>query len=775
MPGPSFRAGLIGGALAPLVVAALIQAAYSVVSQRHAAIDGLEAKARAVSNLLVDVVGPSIATDDPQAVGEGLGYFTDDSDFSFALAIAPDGKPLGYRGAAADEAAHVAAARITTAPEVQRIDDTLLASYPVVTGTKTIGEVVVGLRTRDVEAKAATLTTYAALFSLAGIVVAVLVVLMLVERIARRNREMTALLDNVEQGFVSIGPEGTLALERSAMATGMLGSYRPGQKLWEALAPLDPNAACWLELGWTGIQERALPMELLFDQLPKDLTVGDRVYRIDYKPSLVDDVVGNTLVVITEATADRARARAEAAERDLLRMIEKLTKDRAGFAEFIADTDALATRISAAVGQPITDELKRDLHTLKGNCGVFGLSSLADQCHQLETHFADELEVEAVATGKLLAAWAELKNKLETVFGNGASTDLDVRGEDVAGLRAALVRGDSTAALAQVQSWSLERVRPRLERFAEQARSVADKLGKPDLEVTIIDDGVRLCPLRVRELWASFGHVVRNAVDHGIEAPEDRIAAGKPARGRITLAAQRRGDAVVIELRDDGRGIAWDAVRAKADAAGLASATHEDLVAAILSDGMTTRDEVSEVSGRGVGLAALRVAVATAGGTIAVVSEAGHGTTFSIELPCPAPTQVADREVGHALVALYTNLRERVLERVRKVNAMTADAALQATKSLREVVAIVSGDEPLASIVAASHGALEALQTQDVCAQGLLQLDSWHAQALRDLATTLDISVDVAPEVAAISKETGILDHGRTTGEVMLFCSGSAP
>src|SRR6185312_779718 len=114
----SFRARLIAGALAPLVLAGLIQALYTVVSQRRVAVDGLEAKARAVTGLLVNVAGPNIATDDPQGIDDGLGYFANDPDFSFALAIAPDGKSLGYRGAAIEKAAHVAAARITRQPEL---------------------------------------------------------------------------------------------------------------------------------------------------------------------------------------------------------------------------------------------------------------------------------------------------------------------------------------------------------------------------------------------------------------------------------------------------------------------------------------------------------------------------------------------------------------------------------------------------------------------------------------------------------------------------------
>src|SRR5215813_9624586 len=94
----NFRIKLIAGALAPLVVAATLQALYSVVSQRREAISGLEAKAHALSSLLVNVAGPSIAVDDPAGVDEGLAYLEHDPDFAFAMATAPDGKVLAFRG-----------------------------------------------------------------------------------------------------------------------------------------------------------------------------------------------------------------------------------------------------------------------------------------------------------------------------------------------------------------------------------------------------------------------------------------------------------------------------------------------------------------------------------------------------------------------------------------------------------------------------------------------------------------------------------------------------
>ena len=623
------RSKLIVGALAPLVVAGALQALYSVVSQRREALAGLEAKAHALTSLLVNVAGPSIAVDDPAGVDEGLAYLESDADFEFAMAVAPDGKILGFRGPREDRDAHRAAAALTAAPVLTRTDDTLIASYPVITRGKPLGQLVVGLRTASASAKAARLTAWAAVISLFGIAAAVAVVLVLAGRIARRNREMTDLLDNVEQGFLSMHRDGTLAAERSALATRLLGGYQPGQRLWQAIAPHSADTAAWLELSWASVLEGELPLELTLHQLPSKLMIGDRSYRIEYKPRIDHDTVGDTLVVLTDTTAERARAHAEAAERDLLRMVERMTRDRTGFAEFVEETDRLIRRIDGAAAATVSDELKRELHTLKGNCAIYGVSQLSERCHELEDAIAARGALDRNIVHDIVQAWSELKIKLQHVFGTHQMAGLDVGPEDLAELRAAIEHGASIGMIERiVRSWALERTRSRLERFAEQARGLADRLGKGEVAVEIDDHGVRLDPTKFRPFWTALSHVVRNAVDHGLEPPGERAGAGKPEHGRIALVTQCEANQVTIEVGDDGRGIDWDTVRARARQAGRPHATRANLVDAILSDGITTRDDVTETSGRGVGLAAMRDACKRLGGRIEVDSEFGRGSRF---------------------------------------------------------------------------------------------------------------------------------------------------
>jgi two-component system chemotaxis sensor kinase CheA len=134
--------------------------------------------------------------------------------------------------------------------------------------------------------------------------------------------------------------------------------------------------------------------------------------------------------------------------------------------------------------------------------------------------------------------------------------------------------------------------------------------------------------------------VVRNAVDHGIESAGERQASGKPHRARLILSAEERPGAVILSIADDGRGIDWGALARSAAARGLPAVNPDDLVEAMFADGISTRQEVSDTSGRGVGLAAVRQVVTELGGHLRVFSEPGQGTRFELAFPVSSPPRL---------------------------------------------------------------------------------------------------------------------------------------
>jgi two-component system chemotaxis sensor kinase CheA len=130
-------------------------------------------------------------------------------------------------------------------------------------------------------------------------------------------------------------------------------------------------------------------------------------------------------------------------------------------------------------------------------------------------------------------------------------------------------------------------------------------------------------------------HVVRNAVDHGLEPPQERAAAGKPARPKLRLSSAIVHGKLMVEIEDSGRGVDWQAVKAAAQKLGVPSATEEELVRAMFAPGLSTSAEVTTISGRGIGLSAVRQQVNDLGGHIAVISKPSQGTCFRFTFPLP--------------------------------------------------------------------------------------------------------------------------------------------
>jgi chemotaxis protein histidine kinase CheA len=131
-------------------------------------------------------------------------------------------------------------------------------------------------------------------------------------------------------------------------------------------------------------------------------------------------------------------------------------------------------------------------------------------------------------------------------------------------------------------------------------------------------------------------HVVRNAVDHGIENPDERASA-KKSTPHVSLRAKRIGNELVFEVSDDGRGIDWDTLTKRGAERGLPITTRDERIALLFADGVTSRDSITELSGRGVGMAAVLGECVKLGGSIDVHSERGAGTCFKFKFATPSP------------------------------------------------------------------------------------------------------------------------------------------
>jgi two-component system chemotaxis sensor kinase CheA len=172
-------------------------------------------------------------------------------------------------------------------------------------------------------------------------------------------------------------------------------------------------------------------------------------------------------------------------------------------------------------------------------------------------------------------------------------------------------------------------------RFPRMLRDLSGRLGKK-LELHTIGEDTELDKGLIEKITDPLTHLVRNSADHGIEMPADRIAAGKPEHGTVTLAAAHQGGSIVIEVRDDGRGLNRAKLLAKARERGLSvsdSMSDTEVYGLIFAPGFSTAAEVTDVSGRGVGMDVVKRNITSLGGSVEIDSVEGQGMRVSVRLP----------------------------------------------------------------------------------------------------------------------------------------------
>jgi two-component system chemotaxis sensor kinase CheA len=447
----------------------------------------------------------------------------------------------------------------------------------------------------------------------------------------QRNRDMRLVLDNVSQGFVSIDRSGVPG-ERSRVLDQWLGSSATGETLFDWLDHKAPEFAAQSRLAWDEVGAGILPLALTLDQMPRELALGATQCRIAYLPIGEGETPERFLVVVTDITADVERERAERDRREVTQVFEQLLHDRTAVNDFFDEGTSLVDALTQRTGDGL-QTLQRMLHTLKGNSAIFGLGSLSALCHELETCVAEEgRTLQPPELARLRAHWDSTLANVERMVGARRRVIEIGEAQYVALERAILTRAPRAVQLEAVRALKSEPTDRRLEHFAEQARRIGARLGK-SLDVRVQGNNLRLDPAQWAGFWSSFIHAVRNATDHGLEDPAERGSSGKPESCVIRLSTYEREGQLVVEIADDGRGIDWPRVAVKAAELGLPTRTEQDLHAALFLGGVSTAAHVTDISGRGIGMGALRAATLALGGEMEIETELGRGTTLRMVFP----------------------------------------------------------------------------------------------------------------------------------------------
>lgn len=307
-----------------------------------------------------------------------------------------------------------------------------------------------------------------------------------------------------------------------------------------------------------------------------------------------------------------------------------------------------------------------------------------------------------------------------------------------------------------------------LDRFPRFVRDAARALGK---EVRFVMEGrdIELDRALLEELGEPLVHLLRNALDHGLEPTGERVAAGKPAAGTLMLAVTRERDGVVIRVSDDGRGVDRQAVLRRAREAGLVGAdvtelADDDLLRLLATSGLSTRERVTELSGRGVGVDAVLATVRRLGGTVDLRTTEGEGTTWSLRLPATLAivravlARVADET--YALPATHVrataDLGDATVATVRGRDVVVLGEDVLPVVRLREVVGLPAADDaPQDVVVLAAEDRRVGLLVDELIAQEEIVVKPFDAA--RDGARLFSGATVLADGAPALIVDVGSL------------------
>jgi two-component system chemotaxis sensor kinase CheA len=451
--------------------------------------------------------------------------------------------------------------------------------------------------------------------------------------LSKRNQDLRFVLDTVEQGLVTIDKQGLMSSERSRAFDRFFGAPEPDVPFFNHIAASAPEIATRLELDWVQLTEGILPLEVTLEQAQDRIQLGSSHFAIHYNPLLSGEEVTGALLTISDVTRDVQAREAEAIQSEQLKTFTRLMKDKPGFVEFFNEAEGLLRRIQGDEFASESERL-RAIHTLKGNAALFDVTSVASAAHRLEDALLEGTPFGSLdARAKLIAAWEAFSERIVPLLGE-RSDRIEVKKEEL----------DELLALARSSEWGARTERlllslcdtpilRRFERLSQQLRALAARLGKAPLQIEFAGGEIRLPDQRFAAFWSALVHVVRNVADHGLESEAERAAAGKPDRNRVLLSACLQGNEIVLEIADDGRGVDWQAVAVRARALGLPGNTQGELAEALFASALSTAEGVTNTSGRGVGMSAVRQACRDLGGDCRIESEPRRGTKLTCRLP----------------------------------------------------------------------------------------------------------------------------------------------
>lgn len=458
--------------------------------------------------------------------------------------------------------------------------------------------------------------------------------------VKRQTRQIRNIMDNVPEGLFLIGKELRIQGQCSAYVEVLFPEARLNN-LPDLLnfnmridrSNLDMTVSVLLSI----IGEDTIAWEINSEHLFTELETQDqRLFTFQWHPIIQGDHVEEMLVIVRDTTELRNLRQKTLHHEQEMVLISALAKARS----YHAFRDQARAQLVSLHSVWATHRLARDksyirvilamLHTLKGNARQIGFTKLARDLHDFEQSLIDLRETH----GEEDADFAPI---LETGF---RVIEGELKFIDSLHRR---YWGDNDSKRERSKESFSERFLDRWADLERDIKKTAETLGKPEPEIRLVQSGEIRLPIDFQNgLFNALGHLLRNAVDHGLESRDERQRNGKSPEGLILVQMRVVRNGLMVSLEDDGRGLDVEALRSKAPKSSQGHASPGYIMNLVFSSGLSTAKTVTQLSGRGVGMEAVKIEVERIGGTLTLVprdpealSEDAAFIPFRVEMNFP--------------------------------------------------------------------------------------------------------------------------------------------
>jgi PAS domain-containing protein len=489
------------------------------------------------------------------------------------------------------------------------------------------------------------------------------------KRVLEATRNVRSLLDHIPQGVFSIEKSLKISQEYSAhlpvlLETEDIGGQSFQELLLDHCTLTDDEVDRIIQALHSCLGDMMLAFEMNQAHLPRELSyqspsgsmkILDLTWSADMDQK---DCIERILVTMHDVTQSRQLEQEVLWQQQEMRSIKELIDcGEVRFNQFVSMVHPLLQELDRLVKHealdiPTIKIMFVNAHTIKGSARTLGLSALSAAVHQVERYYADILrEGLGIEPPRMAQDIAHIKDVFahylkihDSTLNRGHTLDLVQIKKDILVDHCRLLlrleenrdsgeenayRQDIRSSIDQLVALIHQSLAHILEDCFMQAERVAKDLGKlpPDIHLAIDDFFINR---EVEEVLRKASiHILRNALDHGIELPEERIKKGKPPQGRIEIRSSVKNERLEIIISDDGRGLAIEKLRHRALASGIiaAHAPVQEIAKTIFKSGVSTADAITDISGRGVGMDAVRRFIEEAGGSIEILLK-GHKDAF---------------------------------------------------------------------------------------------------------------------------------------------------